>query len=121
MTDIKLNDEQLRTIIAKAVLDSLTPERREALISTAVKNLLDKPISGRYDQKSNLQTAFDDATREVARKLATEMVSSDPIIKEKIKALFVDAWTKFTNDENYSKLVEKVSHALEKGLTGDRY
>lgn len=32
-----------------------------------------------------------------------------------------DAWEKLTNDENYSKIVENVTGAIEEGLTGRRY
>jgi hypothetical protein len=120
--DVKLNDDNMKDIIAKAVLDTLTPEARTELLSTAVKSLLTIPNSSGYGQrKSPLQEAFNSAIQEVAHQIAREQLVGNTEVKAKIEQMIADAWAKLTNDENYSQMVERVTSALGRGLTGDRY
>lgn len=119
--DVRLSDDNMKDIIAKAVLDSLTPESRSELITNAIKGLLKTPTGSGYDKKSPLQEAFDWAVRNVAEEVAKEQIKGDPEIRATINKLITDSWTKLVDDENYSKLVDRVSSAIERGLTGDRY
>lgn len=119
--DVTLSDDNMKDIIAKAVLDTLTPESRADLIGNAVKGLLTTPIGNSYDKKSPLQSAFDNAVREVAQQIAREQIVGNAEIKGTITKLIADAWEKLVVPENYSKLVDNVTSAIERGLTGDRY
>ena len=119
--DVKLNDENMKDIIAKAVLDSMTPESRSEMIQSAIKSLLVTPTGNSYNKKSPLQDAFDDAVREVARQTAREQIVGSSEIATAITAMISEAWTKLMTDENRTKLVDRLVSALEKGLTGDRY
>ncbi|CDO34649.1 hypothetical protein SPHV1_1750001 [Novosphingobium sp. KN65.2] len=119
--NVNLSDDNMKDIIAKAVLDTLTPESRSELISNAIKSLLVKPTGNSYNSKTPMQDAFDCAVRDVARAVAQEQIVGDPEIKAKITSLIADAWVNLTNAERYSKLVENVTSAIERGLTGDRY
>jgi hypothetical protein len=119
--DVRLDDNNMKDIIAKAVLDTLTPEARAELLSNAVKSLLSIPTGNSYDRKSPLQSAFDSAIREVAGQIAREQIVGNTEIKAKIEQMIADAWAKLVNDENYSNMVEKVAGAIERGITGDRY
>ena len=119
--DVKLNDENMKDIIAKAVLDSMTPESRTEMIQAAIKSLLTKPVGNTYDKKSPIQEAFDSAVRQVANQIAREQIIGNMEISSAITALIAEAWGKLINDENRSALIDKLVSALEKGLTGDRY
>lgn len=118
--DVKLSDDNMKDIIAKAVLDTLTPESRENLIASAIKGLLATPTGG-YDKKTPIQSAFDSAVREVAQQIAREQIIGDAKAKATITSLIAAAWEKLVVPENYSKLVDNVASSIERGLTGDRY
>lgn len=120
--DVKLNDDTMKTIISKAILDSLTPERREEIISAAVRNLLtERANPNSYNSKNNLQEAFDIAVREIARSVAMHELSKDGALHDKMRQLMLDAWEKMVAGDAYSKLTDNVAGALAKGITGDRY
>lgn len=119
--DMKLSDDNMKDIIAKAVIDTLTPAKREELIMNAVKGLLTVQAGGSYNNKSPLQLAFDSAVREVTHDIARQSIIGNVEIKAKITAMIAEAWEKLVNDENYSKIVEKVTSALERGLTEAQY
>jgi hypothetical protein len=120
--DVKLSDDNMKDIIAKAVIDTLTPESRDELIKTAIKELLTVPNGTGYGQrKSPLQEAFDAAVRQVAREVAREQIVGNELMASEIKGMVTEAWAKLTTDEHRTKTVERLVDALEKGLTGDRY
>ena len=119
--DVKLSDDNIKDIIAKAVLDTLTPESREQMITSAVKSFLTIPVGNQYEKKSPLQSAFDNAIREVAASIAREQIINNSEIHATISTMIADAWKKLVIPENYSKIVDNLSSAIERGLTGDRY
>ena len=61
--DVRLDDDAMKQIIQKSILESLTPERREAIIGQAVTNLLKTDTGNSYDRRSQLQRIFDDAAK----------------------------------------------------------
>lgn len=117
---INLNDADLKAVIAKAIIDQLTPERREALISEAIKQLLN--ASGdRYDHRSKLQQAFDVAVQEVARKTAQDLLTGNTVMTERIRTLMVSAFERVVSGEAGEKLVDKMANAMRQALTGERW
>lgn len=125
MAQVNLNDEQLNTIVAKAVLDAITPEKREELIGNAVKHLLAGNPDGASsygDQRSRLQRAFDAAVGEVAMKVAREHVETSEI-QAQCKALIAEAVDRVmgAGDDAREKLVSDMAYKIRTALTGDRY
>jgi hypothetical protein len=119
--DMKLDDEALKVIITKSIMDSLTPEKRELLISNAIKELLAKNENNRYDSRSRFQTIFDDSVHLVAREVVFEMVKDNIDIKNGVTKLFTDAWNKLTVDpDHYGKFVDKVAGAMKEALSSSR-
>jgi hypothetical protein len=121
--DVRLDDDAMKGIIMKAVLDSLTPERRETLIGEAVKQLLEKGRDTRTyaDNRSNLQKAFDEAVYTVTAQVAREELSKEETLKTKVRTLMLDAWEKLTTGDAYEKLVQAVADGMRKAIGGDRY
>ena len=121
--DIKLDAESLKTVIAKAVLDNLGEVQREAIMRGAIEHLLTPPVpSGAYGQRQDptpIQSAFNQAVRDVALQVARETVAGDTVIREKIRGLLVAAAEKALDGDG--KIVEKLSSALTKALTGSEY
>ena len=121
MANLQLDDEAMKDLIAKSILDTLTPEAREQLIGAAIKQLLAKNTSDRYDARSHLQTAFDDAIQEVARKVALEELSKDDGLATKIRALMLEGWERMNAGDNHEKLVDKIASAMTRAISGRDY
>lgn len=120
--NVNFSDDQMNTIVAKAVLDSLTPERRDELIQSAVKGLLEKDPEprGYGDKRSAFQRAFDSAVRQVAEKVAYEQLRDNEEVKASIAKMFADAWAKLSAGDAYDGLVSKIASAMAEGLTGSK-
>lgn len=119
--DVRLDDDAMKAIITKSILDSLTPERREALIAEAIKALLGAETGSGYNRATRLQAAFNSAVEDVAREVARGELSKDEKIKSKIREMFLAAWEARTTGDNYDNLVDKIGQAIERAITNERY
>ncbi len=118
---MRLDDPALEPIVAKAIIDSITPENREALISNAVKELLNRASGSGYNQPTNIQRLFNDAVSTAAKKMADQYLTEDPDFQAKLKGLFVDVSEKLFSTETRDELVTSLSDRIVAGLTRDRY
>lgn len=127
MSNLNLSDDALNTIVAKAIIDQMTPEKREALITQAVKHLLEEKEagSGSYYSgrgKTAFQRAFDHAVERVAEKVATEKLETDPDFKAGIETLFADAARAlFAEGETRLGIIQAIVSAIRTGLAKERY
>ena len=122
--NLNLNDDALQALVSKAIVDTLTPEMRENLITSAVKDTLQKvESSGGYnsDRRSPLQRAFDSACRAEAERFAREQLENDPVFQEQLQGLFKDAAAKLFAAENRESLVSAMADTIRIALTKDRY
>jgi len=119
--DLKLDGEAMQALVAKALFDSFTPERREELITSSIRHLLAQPKDGNnyYGKKeSPLQTAFARASEIVAEKIILEMLTTDESFSAKVKALIAEATEHAFNVEGggREKMVKAISDAIVAGL-----
>lgn len=122
--DLRVNDDAMKSLVAKAIVDSLTPEMREKLIADAVTQTLTKPHDngGYYSNKrSPLQQAFDMAVEQEARKYATEVIANDTAFKEQLRKLFEDVARKLFESNTRDGLVDNIASTITSALTKDRY
>lgn len=74
--DIQLNEDAMRPIIAKAILDEIGPEQRDLLVQNALDNLMRPGITkgqyGRPDERT--PSMLEDIMRDKVRGLATRIV-----------------------------------------------
>ncbi len=122
--DLNLKDSQLEAIISKAILDSLTTETREQLITTAVTDILQKPENaGRSGEKrSRLQIMFDRQVEFLAEKLIREQLGEDSMFRTKVKVLLRDVSEKLFDDkEKRPLLIDKMVETIIKGLNPREY
>lgn len=120
--DLKLTGTDLEPIVAKAIVDMLTPEKRDELIRNAVENLITKRDPYNTGQKkSELQQAFDRAVGRIADKMVEEKLTNDSAIMAELEKLLAEGWQLMLQDENRKKIVENISGALRRAITGDRY
>lgn len=122
MADIRIDDGQLKDIIAKSILDTLTPEKREALIGAAVKSLLTESVGSGYGSPTKIQSAFNDAVYRVAQEIAVEHCNQ-PETRAKIQKVVADATARAfgLGGEDHEALVEKIANSIRRGITGERY
>lgn len=121
MTDIKLSDDNLAQIVAKSIMDGLTPETRNQLISNAVKTFLDGKVdAGRYNSATHLQDLFNRAVINVASKQLEAQLLVDEAFAANIKSVIDEASTRAFG-QGREKLVDALACAIHKAVVGDRY
>lgn len=113
MANVSLDEGQLRDIIAKAVLDSLTPERREALIAAAVAKLLEPVPTGGYGspKRSVLDDAFNQAVHKIAYAVAAEECAR-PELRERLAAVAREGVERAFTEGVIQKMVASVENAV---------
>ncbi len=119
--NLNLNDEQLQSVLATAVMSLISPENRESLIKEAVASLLKVPEKQLYGNtpKAPLQEAFGHATYQVALKIAAETLEN-PEYRTLIDSVIADGLKKalVTDRED---TVSKVAHAFSEAIAKVRY
>ncbi len=125
--DVKLDDEAMRSLVHKAIFDSISTEKRNELVEAAIKGLLTPKESypGMREKESLLSTIFNQSVMQVARDIIKEDLSKDDKFITELKKVFYDSWTRLIDDENNrNQLVEKLSDQLSnviKNLGKDYY
>lgn len=122
--DLRVDDSAMKSLVAKAIVDSLSPEAREKLIADAVTQTLTKPETDRNQygsKRSPLQQAFDYAVEGEARKYAAEVIAADGQFKEQLRKLFEDVSKKVFETEGREKMVDDIASTIVRALTKDRY
>lgn len=83
--NITIPADAMREVVAKAILDSLTGDQKEALIASALNYLTTSPPNNRGfgapDQPSPLQVAFNTAVREAAVEVVKEVVHDELAVR----------------------------------------
>lgn len=118
---LELEDPQLKSLISEAIYASLTQEKKDALIAAAISNLMAPVTDFGHGQKVTiLQREFNDAIRGIAREIITKEIEGNSEIKQKINGMIAAAVTLMT-ETNRESIVTKVSEAIYRGLTQERY
>ena len=86
MAGLNIDADALKTITAKAIVDSLTEEARQELVLQAIENAIHAPKSKGYgpEEKSALQQAFDYAVAQIAKDVVKEFLEKDTETRDKI-------------------------------------
>lgn len=127
MAQIEIDGDSMQALVAKAVFDGLTGDKREALITGAIKSLLETPKGNDrnyYGEKTSpLQTAFNRAIEQVAQEHATKFLAEDPDFQQRLKGLFADVANALFSDEgnNRIELIAGIKELIHRALTKDRY
>lgn len=122
---MQIDDASLQLIVAKAVVDNLTPEKREALLVEAVKSLIEPPPprnSYEKAQPAKLQVFFEQAVDIHVQKYIREMLDKDETTRTRIKDVINRAMEKaFADEESRETLAVKMSDQLKNWLAEKRY
>lgn len=122
--DIKLDQDQMMTVVSGALLKAITVDQQKTLIEGAIKHLLDPQKTGNsYSStyESPIQRAFKDAVERIAVLKANEILEHDPVIQGKIKDLILEGINRMFEDETREKAVTRIGQAIVKAFSGDSY
>ena len=115
-------DEHLKALVSKTILDALTPEKRDELMSDAIKNLLNSD-----NAYNGLEGIFSRAVHEQAYALAKEQLER-PDVKARVNELVKTATEKalamtggYGDDKDENILIGRIADAIQKAIVGDRY
>lgn len=121
--DIK--DEMMRGAVAKALLDSVTPETRDQLMISAISNLMEPQKNKRGygdDEPSILQSAYNTAAYQIANQTAREWLEKDENFRAKIRDLLAKVTERFfASPEALDDLAEKMASAMTEAFRKTNY
>lgn len=113
---LEIDEALMRSVISEAILTSMDENKRSMLIRGALEHLLTPTKTGGYGPSiSPLQSAFQDAAHIVARQVATEMLTIDETVKEKIRLLLLEAF-ELVMVKNRQETVKRLADAVTAGM-----
>ncbi len=117
--NISISDEQMSTIVSKAIFESLSAEDRDKLIQGAIASLLIPERGGVYgSKKSPLESAFLNAASIAAHGLAIQELEGDTVFQLRLKELIHEATERvFTTDRE--KILNSIVNAISRGFERD--
>ena len=89
---LNINESVLEGVIAKAVIESITPEQRDKMLAGVIDSLLAKPKQNEPgyrsygNNRSNLEVAVEQAVFSTALKIMREELENDPRVRDGVKA-----------------------------------
>jgi len=120
--DLKLDGEAMQALVAKTIVDSFTPEKRDELIQNAIKAILEAPKGGQtniYGKKDSVfQSAFENAAAAAANRIIFDQLTNSAVFAAQVKALIAEATEHAFNVEGggREKMVHAISDAIVAGL-----
>lgn len=107
-----IDTEAVEAMVVKALVDSITPEQREKVITDAIGNLLEKKSGQRYGAQTSLfEDAMHTAIAQVARHIFVDEVKNNPEVQDQIKAMVTPTVMEIAHG-NYDGLNEKIGEAI---------
>lgn len=112
--DLKVDSPEMRELIGVALLRAIDEKSREALISAAIRSLLERDTNG-YDKRSPIERAFAFAAQQMAQKTAEHMLADNAEFKAALEGMVAEAASKVIG-EGRAQMVENIARAISKGL-----
>lgn len=116
MATLNVTEEQLNAVIAGAILQSLTPEKRDELLRDAVASLMVPPPKDSWGPrpKAPLLEAFERAAVQVANGIVRDLLANDAGFKAQVTGLITAAVEKamVNRDEISDRLAQRLGDLL---------
>jgi hypothetical protein len=113
--NLNLDSSAMQTIVAAAIMQQVGPDKRDEIMTAAVKFLLTPPPkSGGYygpDPKSPLQQAFENAAEVCARRIMHEEMAK-PEYAEKVREVVQAAMARAFEGDAREKMIQRMTAAL---------
>ena len=100
---MQIDDAAMKTLVAKAIFDGITPAQREQLLSDAIQKLLTEEKENGYGGKtkpSPLSNLFEYEVQNLAREAVRERFQNDPNLKSMLGDVITKAIAAMANDSN---------------------
>lgn len=120
--DLKLDQDAMQALVAKTIFESLTPEKREEILKSAIAYLaMPQEAGSGYGSRrrdSPLEAAFKTAAEYVTTRIVTEQLKEDADFTAKVKAVMLEAVERAFNIDGggREKMVQAISDAIVAGL-----
>lgn len=110
---IQIPEGAVRELVAQSILESISAEAREKILSDAIAGLLLTPPRSGYgtQPQSPLKEAFDNAVRATVNGEARRLLEESEAAQARIKAMVGEAIVDLCSD-NYDGLPEKIGEAI---------
>ena len=114
--DIHIGDEEIEKLVHVALMEKLTPETKEKLLSDAVHVLISE--KARYgDGESNLQAMFSRAVNKYVTEYVDKLLMENTEFTDQLEAVAKEAFRKvFEDEEQRHAIVEHVSQGIYKAF-----
>lgn len=109
-----IDPQTVEAMVVKSLVESITPEQREQVITDAISNLLVKESTSRYGTGSNMsifEKAMHTAISQVACQIFVDEVKNNQEVQDRIKALVTPTVMAIAKD-NYDGINEKIGEAI---------
>lgn len=107
-----LDDTALKAVTAKLLLDSMSAEDREQLLTKAIGSLFDKNNPSNYhDTRTRIQVVFDDQVRVVAANIVAEYFKT-PEVQERVRSVLSAAVGKAFDTGIIDELAKRMTSRL---------
>lgn len=112
--DVKLDDEALKEMVAKAVFDQLTPDKRDELLQSAIVTLITERKRYPHDKAKStpLGDLFERAVQSIAEELIKEDLKADAKFKEHLTKLYRDAWDRIFDESDDNEVRQRIIDRL---------
>lgn len=112
--NFSIDTDMVKNLFGEALLASLDQNKREILIKNALQHLMSKG-SESWNRVTPLEQAFNHAVSEVAKQIASELLTNDTVIQDKIRSLLNEALVRVL-ETNREQTVNKLAAAITEGL-----
>lgn len=123
MTNLTIDSEAVRGIVARAVFDQIGEDQRQLVITQAVEKLLEEPKDtyGRKSGASPLAVAFNQAVVGIARDVVTDYLKQDAV-EATVRDAITTKITELLNRDDwlYTSIGQAVGDRIEEIMKGDR-
>lgn len=117
---LNLSDENMQGAVAAAIVQTLTVEKRDELLKSAIVTLLTPANSGYgREKRSPLQDAFEQCVHQFARQTILKKLEDDGETRQMIEGVVTDA-VKKAFEESREATVERLAGNLRDWLSNDR-
>jgi hypothetical protein len=126
---IELKDEQVKAVVAGAIMNLFTDDQREALMKSAIVYLMTPQRTGTYGpEKAPLERIFHDAVQSAARQWFYDRLTDrdkDTPEKKMLQDALTEVFQRLFTDEHRAvvidRLVDAVATAFEKMRIRDNW
>ncbi len=107
MGGIEITDDAMKSLVAKAIFDGLSPEAREKLMTEAIASVLSEKVKREHwssgPERTKLGEIFYTALSQCAREYVYEHVKTDSAFRDKVKGLV---------EANMVKIIEQLEGSI---------